>query len=285
MEKYSYSTDIFSPEGRLYQVEYAMEAVKNSSTVIGLKTKAGVLLSSENRLYSPLLVRDSLRTLCLSPLSDYAGILSTGILADASFLVSKLQEYSCQFMFNYKKEVSAVALANHLSKHYLSLNTELNNRLSNRKPEDNLAGRAPEKKKKAAGKGFARPFGVGIALASCNEKNGETELVEIDSSGKWSKTNAVIFGSAETIARKILVESLVTQDGDLKEVSFEEGLEILARIYNNVMENKISEFTVEIALVGPESGFEIISDQTKRILIEKLLSNSKEKELHDAKEK
>ncbi|XP_042482061.1 proteasome subunit alpha type-5-like isoform X2 [Macadamia integrifolia] len=53
--EYDRGVNTFSPEGRLFQVEYAIEAIKLGSTAIGLKTKEGVVLAVEKRITSPLL--------------------------------------------------------------------------------------------------------------------------------------------------------------------------------------------------------------------------------------
>ncbi|WRX25840.1 Proteasome alpha-subunit, partial [Theobroma cacao] len=54
--EYDRGVNTFSPEGRLFQVEYAIEAIKLGSTAIGIKTKDGVVLAVEKRITSPLLV-------------------------------------------------------------------------------------------------------------------------------------------------------------------------------------------------------------------------------------
>ncbi|KAI9118714.1 hypothetical protein K1719_010159 [Acacia pycnantha] len=53
--EYDRGVNTFSPEGRLFQVEYAIEAIKLGSTAIGLKTKEGVVLAVEKHITSPLL--------------------------------------------------------------------------------------------------------------------------------------------------------------------------------------------------------------------------------------
>ena len=50
--RYDSRTTIFSPEGRLYQVEYAMEAISNAGAAIGLLAKDGVVLAAEKRITS-----------------------------------------------------------------------------------------------------------------------------------------------------------------------------------------------------------------------------------------
>lgn len=52
-------TTIFSPEGRLYQVEYAMEAISHAGTAIGVLAKDGIVLAAEKKVTSKLLEQDS----------------------------------------------------------------------------------------------------------------------------------------------------------------------------------------------------------------------------------
>ena len=53
--EYDRGVNTFSPEGRLFQVEYAIEAVKLGSTAVGIQTSAGIILAVEKRLTSTLL--------------------------------------------------------------------------------------------------------------------------------------------------------------------------------------------------------------------------------------
>ena len=54
--EYDRSVNTFSPEGRLFQVEYAIEAIKLGSTAIGIQTSEGTVLAVEKRITSPLMV-------------------------------------------------------------------------------------------------------------------------------------------------------------------------------------------------------------------------------------
>ena len=50
--RYDSRTTIFSPEGRLYQVEYAMEAISNAGAAMGILAKDGVVLAAEKKILS-----------------------------------------------------------------------------------------------------------------------------------------------------------------------------------------------------------------------------------------
>jgi 20S proteasome subunit alpha 3 len=57
--RYDNRTTIFSPEGRLYQVEYAMEAISHAGTAIGVLATDGIVLAAEKKVTSKLLDQDS----------------------------------------------------------------------------------------------------------------------------------------------------------------------------------------------------------------------------------
>lgn len=53
--RYDSRTTIFSPEGRLYQVEYAMEAISHAGTCLGILASDGILIAAEKRNVHKLL--------------------------------------------------------------------------------------------------------------------------------------------------------------------------------------------------------------------------------------
>jgi 20S proteasome subunit alpha 3 len=57
--RYDSRTTTFSPEGRLYQVEYAMEAISHAGTVVGILAKDGIVLAAEKKVTSKLLEQDT----------------------------------------------------------------------------------------------------------------------------------------------------------------------------------------------------------------------------------
>ena len=59
--RYDSSTTTFSPEGRLHQVEYAIEAINNAGTSVGILAKDGVVMASEKKITSGLLAQARVR--------------------------------------------------------------------------------------------------------------------------------------------------------------------------------------------------------------------------------
>ncbi|CAG8755361.1 4729_t:CDS:2, partial [Acaulospora colombiana] len=74
-----------SPEGRLFQVEYAIEAIKLGSTAVGIQTSEGVTLAVEKRVTSPLLVSSSIEK--IMEIDTHLGCAMSGLTADSRTMI------------------------------------------------------------------------------------------------------------------------------------------------------------------------------------------------------
>ncbi|GMN59441.1 hypothetical protein TIFTF001_028534 [Ficus carica] len=97
--EYDRGVNTFSPEGRLFQVEYAIEAIKLGSTAIGLKTKEGVVLAVEKRITSPLLEPSSVEK--VMEIDEHIGCAMSGLIADARTLVEHARVETQNHRFSY----------------------------------------------------------------------------------------------------------------------------------------------------------------------------------------
>jgi proteasome alpha subunit len=84
-QAYDRGTSLFSPDGRIYQVEYAREAVKRGAPAVGVRAADGVVLAAQTRTSSSLMETESVEK--LHKLDDYIGAASAGHVADARQLV------------------------------------------------------------------------------------------------------------------------------------------------------------------------------------------------------
>ena len=102
--RYDSRTTIFSPEGRLYQVEYAMEAISHSGAAVGMLAESGnaAVLAAEKRITSKLLdtARSSER---LYQIDDHVGTAVAGITADANILINTCRLAAQRYMFQYQE--------------------------------------------------------------------------------------------------------------------------------------------------------------------------------------
>ncbi|XP_022998618.1 proteasome subunit alpha type-6-like [Cucurbita maxima] len=95
---------IFSPEARLFQVEYAFKAVKAAGiTSIGVRGKDSVCVVTQNKVPDKLLYQSSVSHLV--PITKYLGLLATGVTADARTLVQQARNEAAEIRFRYGYEM------------------------------------------------------------------------------------------------------------------------------------------------------------------------------------
>ncbi len=97
--RYDGRTTTFSPEGRLYQVEYAMEAISHAGAALGILAQDGVVLAAEKLVTSKLL--DSMGSEKLYLIDDHIACVVSGITADANILVSQSRVAAQQYLLTY----------------------------------------------------------------------------------------------------------------------------------------------------------------------------------------
>uniref|UniRef100_A0A915IFC8 Proteasome subunit alpha type n=1 Tax=Romanomermis culicivorax TaxID=13658 RepID=A0A915IFC8_ROMCU len=137
--EYDRGVNTFSPEGRLLQVEYALEAIKLGSTALAIKTSEGVVLASEKRIPSTLMVSDSMEK--ITKVADHVGCTASGLIGDSRILIEKARAEAANhfFVYDYPIKIESVALS-----------------------VSNLALQFGDDDAKAA---MSRPFGVAILFA------------------------------------------------------------------------------------------------------------------------
>ena len=84
---YDHGITTFSPDGRLFQVEYARESVKRGTTTAGLKFKEGVVLVCDKRIASRLIIPESIEK--MFKIDEHIGVATSGLVADARQLVAR----------------------------------------------------------------------------------------------------------------------------------------------------------------------------------------------------
>lgn len=83
---YDYTNTTFSPDGRLYQVEYAMELVNRGSTIVGIQTGEGVVLASEENNEA---LEENGSSWKIFPIDQHIGAVIVGLSSDARVLIKQ----------------------------------------------------------------------------------------------------------------------------------------------------------------------------------------------------
>ncbi|KAH9850722.1 20S proteasome subunit [Lenzites betulinus] len=97
---YDLSASTYSPDGRIFQVEYANKAVENSGTAIGLRVKDGIVLAVEKLVHSKLLIPEANKR--IHTVDKHIGIASAGYLADGRHLANRARDEASSYRENYR---------------------------------------------------------------------------------------------------------------------------------------------------------------------------------------
>jgi len=180
MFRNQYDTDIttWSPAGRLHQVEYAMEAVKQGSAAVGLKSKDYVVLASLKR--APHAELSSYQKK-LFKIDDHMGIAIAGLAADARVLSRYMRNECMNHRFVYDAPM----------------------------PTARLVLKISDKSQVATQKSSKRPFGVGLLVSGFDEKTG-THLYQTCPSGNYYEYKAIAIGARSQSAKTYLEKNYET---------------------------------------------------------------------------
>jgi proteasome alpha subunit len=106
---YDRAITIFSPDGRLFQVEYAIEAVRRGTTAIGIKVDGvGVVLAVEKRILSKLVEADSIEK--IFKIDEHIGAAIAGLTADARILINQARINSQINKLTYDEPITVEVL-------------------------------------------------------------------------------------------------------------------------------------------------------------------------------
>lgn len=201
---------VFSPEGRMYQVEYARKAVEKASTVVGVTFDKGVVLAAA-RSIQKLLVPESVEK--ISKIDDHIGVAACGILADSRVLVDYARVRAQVNRITYNEPIEAHALVKDIC----------------------------DRKQRFTQMGGIRPFGVSLLVAGMEDS--EPHLYETDPSGTLRKWKAHSIGRGTKDAKKTLISDF--KDGLSKEKGIELALKALKAGEKKITTNSVEIGTVE----------------------------------------
>lgn len=105
---YDRAITVFSPDGRLFQVEYAREAVKRGTTAVGVVYKNGVLLLADKRIKSSLIEENSIEKIFV--IDEYIGAATSGLIGDARILIDYARVQAQSEKLTYGQNVTVEAL-------------------------------------------------------------------------------------------------------------------------------------------------------------------------------
>ncbi|WP_114577556.1 archaeal proteasome endopeptidase complex subunit alpha [Saliphagus sp. LR7] len=179
-QAYDRGQTIFSPDGRLYQVEYAREAVSRGSPSVGVRTAEGPVLAARRPLRSPLIEPESVAK--IHEIDDHAAVAAAGHAADARRLVEVGREAATGHRIRYDEPIGTDALARAVADH-VQEHTQT---------------------------GGSRPYGTALLVAGT-----DGGLFEVDPGGTVAGWRAGAIGADAREVRSVLAEGLEDEPGTL----------------------------------------------------------------------
>jgi len=209
-QAYDRAITVFSPDGRLFQVEYAKEAVRRGATAIGVICGDGVILVAHKSLISPLLISESMRK--IFKIDNHIAATASGLVADARRLVDIARLESQKHRLTYDEAIGVEAVARHLSD-LMQIYTQY---------------------------GGTRPFGVSLLIAGIDT---EPRLFEAEPSGALTGYKADAIGSGKKEVEEFF-------EKEFKEgMSIDEGINLAIKALKKTTEDKLKPETIDIAII------------------------------------
>jgi len=237
---YDQSVSTFSPNGRVFQVEYAYKAVEKSSTCIGIRCIDGVVLGVEKVVLNKMLVPGSNRR--IAAVDYHAAIAMSGLAADARQLVNKARSEANDYQSFYGSPITGKVLADRLGGHIHNHTLYW----------------------------YLRPFGCSILLAVYDEDSaGGASLYALDPSGNTAKYFACAIGKLKQGASSEL-EKL-----DFSKVTCREAVDVIAKVVYKLSDG-VKEKELEMEFSWLTEGTERKVQQVPRELVEEAVRKAKE---------
>jgi len=171
---YDRAITVFSPDGRLYQVEYAIETVRRGSLALGIKTKNGIILAAEEKSKKLQISKSAQK---IFQIDNHVGIVAAGYIPDARSQADNARFFSQSNRLVYDEPVEVETVAKH------------------------LADQAQQYTQYAG----VRPFGVALIIGGITEN--KPDLFLTDPSGTYIPYNAISIGANSDVIQDFLEKS------------------------------------------------------------------------------
>lgn len=235
---YDRAITIFSPDGRIYQVEYAFEAVRRGWTTLGIKTRSSTVVAAEKRKITPLIDEKSIQK--IFKIDDHIGASYAGMAGDGRILLDHAIQRALIHRFYYDELI----------------------------PVEYLAKLVCDIKQLYTQHAGVRPFGVSIIFAGVDDKG--PQLFMTEPSGRYLGYYATAIGEKSTTILEFL-EKNYRYDLDVKDT-----IKLAIEAIVGIVESKPYENYIELGYADIyEKRFKILTPDEIKTYIMELASEGK----------
>merc|ERR1712146_82814 len=214
---YSFSLTTFSPSGKLVQIEYAINAVQQRPTALGIKATNGVVVATEKKMPTTLIDDTSVEK--TATLTENVGVVFAGLHPDFRLLVKKGRKKAQEYFKVYKENIPVSQLVRELA----SIMQEFTQ------------------------SGGVRPLGVSLLVAGYDAKG--PQLYQVDPSGAYWGWKAYAIGKNSVNASTFL-EKRYNSD-----IEIEDAIHTAILTLKEGFEGAIDENNIEIGVVKEDQKY------------------------------
>lgn len=224
--QYDGAITIFSPEGRIYQVEYALELVKRGSPIVGVRSDEGVVLAALEPRQSSLAAPGNSKK--IYQIDQHVGVAIAGLSPDARVLIRQARYMAQSNQMTYSEPIDIEDLTSSV-------------------------GDLLQRYTQNAG---VRPFGVSLLFGGVDDHR--VSLISTDPSGSYRGYKATAVGRNSEKAKKVLTEQY--RDG----ISLDEATALAVEAIKEAAGDTIEPGTVNVAVIPADSKkFKSLSGEEK----------------------
>ena len=230
---YDRAITMFSPDGRLLQVEYAKKTVRQGSTAMAFVCKNGVLLVADKRIVDPLIIPEAIEKIW--KIDEHIGVTAAGIVSDARVLIERAQLTAQQHTITYDTPIDILSIV----KDVCSL------------------------KQICTQSAGLRPFGISLLIAGVDEDG--PKVYETDPTGIYFRYKAAVIGEYETEIERELHKEYKDS------LTIDAALELAIKLLLKATNKKITPARITAAFIetGKKKYTEVEPARIKK-LVEKL---------------
>ena len=212
MMGYDRAITMFSPDGRLLQVEYAKKTVRQGSTAIGIACKDGVALITDKRIVDSFVVSEAIEKVW--QIDEHIGATASGIISDARVLIERSQLKAQQHKVTYDSPIDVLTIVKDMC---------------------NIKQICTQ----SAG---LRPFGVSVLVAGVDQEG--PKLFETDPTGIYFQYKASVIGEGEVEVEEILHKEYKD------DMSIEDGIKLAIKALMKVLGQNFNAERLDVAYIN-----------------------------------